>query len=120
MTALTAADKAQLSQEWRWAEISDSNIKSRHPGAREADRGTTFTTEAGALAILTPLHTILSGNNRLITVTVDGILNLSFRNRPPLVKLFHNRYDLTNGREMICEGCEKRRAENVTILTLYG
>lgn len=120
MTALTPAEKTLLSQEWRWAEISDGNIKARHSGAREADRGTTLTTEAGALAVLTPIHNVLSANNRLITVTVDGILNLSFRNRPPLVKLFHNRFDLSAGREMICEGYEKRRDENLTILTLYG
>lgn len=120
MTALTDAEKIQLSQEWQWVEISDSNIQVRHPGARDADRGTALVTAAGALSVLTPIHEILSANNRLISVTVDGIINLSFRGRPPLVKLFHNRFDLASGREMICEGYEKRRSENVTILMLYG
>ena len=120
MPGLTDNDKVQLALEWRWAEISDSTIKTRHPGAREGDRGTALVTEAGANAVLTPIHAILSADNRLIQVTVEGIVQLSFRKRPPLVTLFFNRFDLASGRTMICEGYNKRRSENRTILTLYG
>jgi hypothetical protein len=120
MPGLTDDDKVKLSLEWRWAEIADSTIKSRHPGAREADRGTALVSESGANAVLTAIHSILSANNRLILVTCEGIIDLSFRKRPPLIKLYHNRFDLSLGREMICEGYEKRRSENRTILTLYG
>lgn len=120
MPGLTNEEKSLLSQEWRWAEIVDGTIKTRFPGAREADRQTSFLTEAGANAVLTPIHSILSSNNRLIQVTVQGILTLSFRNRPPLVRLFYDRFGLSAGRDMICEGYEKRRGDNVTTLMLYG
>jgi hypothetical protein len=120
MPGLTDDDKVKLSLEWQWAEIADSTIKSRHPGAREADRGTALITEAGANAVLTPINDSLSANNRLIQVTVEGIISLSFRQRPPLITLYHDRFDLSSGREMICEGYEKRRGENRTIITLYG
>lgn len=120
MPALTNDEKMQLAREWRWVEIASGGIKARHSGAREADRATALVTEAGATAVLTPIHDILSANNRLIQVTVEGIVSLSFRQRPPLVRLIHNRFDLDAGRDMICEGYEKRRSENRTILTLYG
>lgn len=120
MPGLSNDDKALLSQDWRWVEIVDGAIKTRFPGAREADRKSPFMTEAGASAVLTPIHNILSANNRLIQVTVQGILTLNFRNRPPLVRLYYDRFGLAAGRDMICEGYEKRRADNVTTLMLYG
>lgn len=117
---LSDADRAFLSQEWRWAEISDSNIKVRHPGAREADRSSPLLTEAGAVAVLTPIHELLAADNRLIVATVDGVLGNSFKTRPPTVRLYSDRYGLGAGRLMICERIDKLWGQRRTALYLYG
>lgn len=120
MATLTDAERAFLSQDWRWAEISDSAIKVRHPGAREADRSSPMMTEAGAVAVLTPIHNLISADNRLVTCVVDGLLSVSFKQRPPTVTLITNRYGFGAGRKMICERADRIWGERQTILYLYG
>lgn len=117
---VSTADAAFLSQEWRWIELSDASIKTRYSGAREADRGSPLLDSAAAAAVLTPLHNLLIADNRLIAVTVAGILQLSFKIRPPTVMLFHNRFDLSAGRKMICERADVLWARRQTVLYLYG
>lgn len=118
--SVSASDYAFLSKEWRWAEISDSAIKTRHPGAREADRESPLLDSAGASSVITAIHSILSANNRMMVVTVSGILPLTFKIRPPLVRLLYSRFGLTSGRDMICHRADKLWSKNQTILYLFG
>lgn len=117
---VSASDYAFLSKEWRWAEVSDSAIKTRHSGAREADRESPLLDSAGASSVVTAIHSVLSANNRMMVVTVGGILPLTFKIRPPVVRLYYSRFDLAAGRDMMCHRADKVWSKNQTILYLFG
>lgn len=89
---LTDADRAYLGNEWRWLEDADATVKTRHPGAFETDYGSAFMTSAGAQVALDIIAALTNGANRLRVVTVKGRPTLSFKGKPPMVRVYHDRF----------------------------
>jgi hypothetical protein len=118
--ALSDADKAFLSQPWRYVEITTPAIQTAHPGARDAERSSPFVTAAGATAVLTTIHSILSADAKLFQVVVDGILSLSFAGKPPSVTLFADRFNLSAGRTGIVTRIDKLWSKDRTLLHIWG
>ena len=122
MAALSDADRTYLSRDWRWAEQSSAAIRTRHPGAREADYGSAFMTEAGALAALTIISDMTQGGKRVIRAVADALIEVSFKGRPPRCRLYFDRLggDPVNGQLFVVEGVVKDYEAKRTILQLIG
>lgn len=119
---LTAEDRAFLSQEWRWVEENEPAIKTRHPGAREAEYSSAFVTIGGASAAAAIMQAAVSDKPQAIVASVFGIVDVSFKGRPPTVRLYHDRFggDPDNGRLLLCERAIKDHANDRTTFFLIG
>lgn len=119
---LSDSERAFLSRDWAWSELSDAAIKTRHPGAREADYTSPMVTEAGALLVLSIVQDLTTARNRLIVATVDGILELSFKGRPPICRLYHERFggDKVSGQLFMVEQARVDYGARRTTLHLIG
>lgn len=119
---ISDADRAYMGADWRWLESADAAIKTRHPGAREADYGSCFMTSAGAQIALNIIAAATNGNNRLIVATVDGIPDVSFKSRPRTVRIYHSRFagDPVSGKLMMVEQANVDYANLRTTLHLVG
>lgn len=118
--ALDNQEREFLSQEYRFFEIVSQSEKTKNPEAREGERLSNLTSRAAATAVLTPIHEMISKEKKIFTVTTDGIIDISFRKRPPRVNLKWKRYGLSGSRNFLCLSAIKDRGQNKTILTLYG
>lgn len=118
--ALTDADRAFLSQPWRYVELADPAIQVAHPGARQADRSSPFNASPGATAVLAAIHSVVSADAKLFQVTVDGILDISFAGSTPNVTLYSDRFNLTGGRVGILTRVDKLWPKERTLLHIWG
>ena len=117
---LTDADRAYLSQEWRWLTLEDAGLKAQHPGSREADYGTPCMDATGGNAVLSIVSDMTHGEQRVIVATIAGIPAISFKGRPPMVRLYHERFggDPVNGKLFMVEARTVDYEAKVTTLTL--
>jgi hypothetical protein len=119
---LDDAERAFLANEWRWLEDSDAGIRTRHPGAHEAEYGSAFNDAAGAQVCLDIVVAATGEGKRLRVVTVAGLPPLSFKGKPPMVRLFYDRFggDLVTGELMMVEQAAKDYGLERTTLYLAG
>lgn len=119
---LSDADRAFLSNEWRWLEASDAAVQARHPGAGEEEYGTAFIDALGAAIALDVIKLATNSANRIRVVTVQGIVDLSFKGRPPMIRLFHDRFgeDAVTGKLLMVEAAVIDYGLERTTFTVSG
>ena len=120
--ALGAAERAFLSQQWRWAETIDQTVKGRFPGAREAEYQSAFVTLGGATKALQIINAVTIKNRRLVVGTCDGIVPGTFKGRPSTIRLRTARFaiGIEPGRLMLLERLDWDYGRDVSTLYLAG
>lgn len=120
--AISDADRAFLSKDWRWVETADQDTRTRFPGAREAEYGSAFMSEFDATAALAIINAVTIGKVRVINAAASGIVPMSFAGKPPTVRLYYDRFggDPVSGQLFIVTGAVLDYAADRTILTLIG
>lgn len=122
MAALTAADRAYLSQGWRWTEDASSAVLTRHPGARQAEYASAFVSIDGAYAALQIIAAATKGDRKLLIATCDGVLPATFKGRPRTVSVRTSRFgfSIATPRLMIVEQATIDYGQALTTLYLLG
>lgn len=119
---LSAADRAFLSQQWRFVEGQDTTLRNRYPGAREAEYASPLVTLDGATTAMNIMHAAVTDKGQVIVASIIGVIDVSFKGRPRTVRVYHDRFggDPIAGRLMMCERAVKDWAADRTTLFLIG